>query len=115
MEFDAVAERFVKVVNKMLISKLSFRQARGAHASRASQAGPHAAFLQVISMLLFEQELLYSITNFKDEILGESRAIYSITAARSKNIRICIFNPVYKFDEGRVFSKPVNFTPLARL
>jgi hypothetical protein len=45
MEFDALAERFVKVVKKMLISKLSFRQAGGAHASRASQAGPAASYI----------------------------------------------------------------------
>jgi hypothetical protein len=64
VEIDAVAERFVKVVNKMLISKLSFRQAghQGEH-TRAERhkrgCMPHAAFPQVTSMLFFEQELQY--------------------------------------------------------
>jgi hypothetical protein len=95
---------FVTVVNKMLISKLSFRQAGGSTCEPSLQAGPHAAFLQVTSMLLFERELQYHYS--EDGILREARAIYSIATARSKNIRICLSNPIYNFDEGRELSEP---------
>jgi len=50
-------------------------------------------------MLLFERELQYHYS--EDGILREARAIYSIATARSKNIRICLSNPIYNFDEGR--------------
>jgi hypothetical protein len=55
-------------------------------------------------MLLFERELQYHYS--EDGILREARAIYSIATARSKNIRICLSNPIYNFDEGGELSEP---------
>jgi hypothetical protein len=95
---------FVKVVNEILISKLSFRQTGGAHASRARKRGRMPHFYKSPQCCFLNG--IYRITNSKDGILRESRAIYSIAAARSKNIRICLSNPIYDFDEGRELSEP---------